>query len=152
MIFVTVGGHSYDDLIREVDRLVEKGEIQDEVIAQIADGEYMPENIKYFDFQYPLTPYHRMADVVIATEGAGTTFEVLREGKILVTVIGPLTVDNPDIVKYFSQNGYCIWCKDLKYLSKCIMEAKGTRVKKYELPQCRIHKEIEKFLEKISGT
>jgi|APSaa5957512576_1039674.scaffolds.fasta_scaffold119837_1 UDP-N-acetylglucosamine transferase subunit ALG13 len=146
MIFVTVGGHPYDNLIREIDRLIETGEIEDEVIAQIADGEYIPKNIEFFDFKYPLTPYYKMADIIIATEGAGTTFEVLNEGKKLITIVGSLTVDNPDIVKYFSQNGYCIWCKELKYIVECVNEAERKKFRKYNSPPCKIHTEIEKFL------
>ena len=152
MIFVTVGGHPHDNLIREVDRLMQKGEIKEEIIAQIADGKYTPKNIRYFDFKYPLTPYIRTADIIIATEGAGTTFGVLKEGKKLITVIGPITVDNTDIVKYFSQKGYCLWCNQLDDLVKCINKTKRKKFKKYISPPCTIHKEIEKVLNNINYT
>ena len=56
MIFVTVGTAHYDPLIEELDRLVERGEITEPVIAQIGRGKYIPRNMRYFRFIKSLKP------------------------------------------------------------------------------------------------
>ena len=52
MIFVIVGSQKFpfERLIREMDRLVERGVIQDEVVAQIGVSAYEPQHMKWYRF------------------------------------------------------------------------------------------------------
>ena len=51
MIFVTVGTSlPHDGLIEKIDELAGAGILNDEVIAQIGAGSYIPKNIQYIRF------------------------------------------------------------------------------------------------------
>lgn len=150
MILVTVGTNSFDELIKKIDEFVKNGKIKDKVIAQIYDGEYTPKNLEFFRFVPTLEPYYNKADVIIACEGAGTTFEVLSKHKKLITVSNPKTAENPDIVKYFSSGNYLLWCRDLNDLPKYIQKIKKIKLKKYNPPKCRIQDVIREFIQKNS--
>jgi len=146
MIFVTVGSVApFDDLIREVDRLVEKGVIGD-VVAQIGNGTYTPKNAEWFRFKKELTEFYRPAELVITHSGAGTLFEALKEGKKAISVPNPNAVHNPDIIMKFSDGGYILLCPDLNQLEERILQARSWTPKEYKEPPCRIHEEITNYL------
>jgi beta-1,4-N-acetylglucosaminyltransferase len=86
MIFVTVGTAHFDPVIMEMDRLVEKGEITEPVIAQIGRGRYIPKHMRYFRFIKSLKPAYQKADVIVSTGGAGTTIECAKRGLKLVVI------------------------------------------------------------------
>jgi len=146
MIFVTVGSIvPFDDLIREVDGLAERGIMKD-VVAQIGNGTYIPRNVEWFRFKKELTDYYRSSEVVITHGGAGTLFEVLKEGKKAIALPNPNVVHNPDIVMKLSNEGYILLCPDLKQLEESILQARSWRPKEFKEPPCRIHEEIAKYL------
>jgi len=146
MIFVTVGSVApFDDLIREVDRLVEKGVIGD-VVVQIGNGTYVPKNAEWFRFKKELTEFYRPAELVITHSGAGTLFEVLKEGKKAIAVPNPNAVHNPDIIMKLSSEGYILLCPDPNQLEGKILQARGWTPKEYKEPPCTIHEEIARYL------
>jgi beta-1,4-N-acetylglucosaminyltransferase len=146
MIFVTVGSVApFDDLIREVERLAEKGVLSD-VVAQIGNGMYVPKNAEWFRFQKELTEFYRPAELVITHSGAGTLFEILRAGKKAIAVPNPNVVHNPDIVMKLSNEGHILLCPDIGQLEEKILQARNWTPKEYREPPCRIHEEIAEFL------
>ena len=52
MIFITLGSQKFqfDRLLKEVDRLIADGVIQEKVFAQIGASEYLPQNYTYERF------------------------------------------------------------------------------------------------------
>lgn len=52
MIFITVGSRSFqfNRLLEAIDIAIKKGEIKDEVFAQIGPSEYKPTSYQYVDF------------------------------------------------------------------------------------------------------
>lgn len=90
MIFVTVGTHEQgmDRLFRELDRLIEEGEVSDEVFAQIGYTNYKPRNYKYKE----LISYDEMdemvreASIVITHGGPGSIFHAIQSGKVPIVV------------------------------------------------------------------
>ena len=52
MILITVGSQKFqfNRLLEEVDKLIEKKVIEDEVFAQIGVSDYKPKNYEYKDF------------------------------------------------------------------------------------------------------
>lgn len=76
MIFVTVGSTYFDELIREVDRLVEAGTLSEPVICQIGTGKYIPRNCEWFRFTSEFDRYLRSCSLLI-THGGMTALEAV---------------------------------------------------------------------------
>lgn len=87
---MTVGTHEQgmERLFRELDRLIEEKEIQDEIFAQIGYSTYLPKNYKYkkmigYD---EMDEYVRKSYIVITHGGPGSIFHPLQYGKIPIVV------------------------------------------------------------------
>lgn len=90
MIFVTVGTHeqSFDRLLKCIDKMIEDGKINEEVICQKGFTDYEPKNYK----AEKLLPYEKMqenienARIVVTHGGPASFLEPLKYGKIPVVV------------------------------------------------------------------
>jgi beta-1,4-N-acetylglucosaminyltransferase len=122
MIFVTVGTTHFDDLIREVDRLVRVGEIREEVLAQIGEGQYVPSHIKWIRYAKTLEPYFEEADLVICHGGVGSVFELLRMGKPFIAVANKVLQHDhqADFLRAMQARGWCAACYDVADLTKAL--------------------------------
>lgn len=145
-IFVTVGTGKFDQLIREIDKIAII--TKHKITAQIGRGEYLPKNIHYFRFKNLLSEEFKNADLIIAHAGAGTTYEVLKMHKKLISVANLNRTDQHqlDIVKKLSQEKYLLWCKNINFLNEQINKIKNIRFKKYISPKNRIAEVIIKYL------
>jgi UDP-N-acetylglucosamine transferase subunit ALG13 len=90
LIFVTVGTHEQgmNRLFIELDKLVEKGQIKDEIFAQIGYSNYVPRNYKSkkmigYD---EMDEWVKMSDIVITHGGPGSIFHPLKYNKIPIVV------------------------------------------------------------------
>ena len=90
MIFVTVGTHEqpFDRLLKEVDELVEKGVITEEVFIQTGYSTYIPKNCKWskllsFDKMDELM---ERADIIITHGGPATFVSAIAKGKKPIVV------------------------------------------------------------------
>ncbi|MCK5150916.1 MAG: hypothetical protein KAQ65_03705 [Candidatus Thorarchaeota archaeon] len=137
MIFVTVGSSlPHNDLIRRFDKMVGSGVLQEEVIAQIGTGTYIPKNIQHFRFAPTLEPYYEKADLVVTNCGAGTILENTTKGRRLIAI------QNPDItgghewelLTKMENGSHLLWCKDIDTLLDCINSAKKKEYQKF-LPE-----------------
>ena len=94
MIFVTIGTQEpFDRLIKAVDHLA--GKIPGvEVVAQVSKMEYIPKNLKTFDFLTPkeFDNYFNSASLIIAHAGMGTIISALVGNKPIVVM--------PRLMKY----------------------------------------------------
>jgi len=152
MIFVTVGTTEFDALVRAMDALsAEPGEA---VTMQIGHGGYEPVHSEFFRFAPSLASYYEQADLVVAHGGLGTTTEVLRLGKPLVSVSNPDRYDRhqEDLLEVLDEAGHLLWCRDLDRLGRAITEARGRVFVPYQLPPCHIHQVIAEFLESLEST
>ena len=149
MIFVTVGTTSFEKLIQVMDELVGAGKIKEKVIAQIGYGKYIPKNIRYFRYSDDLAGYYKKADLVVAHGGHGTTFEVLKMGKRLISVKNPDLVDDHQhqILQELEGEGYLIWCKTLSALEAAIKSKK--KLKKFKLGKQKIYDDIKEYLHSL---
>ncbi|SMC26272.1 UDP-N-acetylglucosamine transferase subunit ALG13 [Desulfacinum hydrothermale DSM 13146] len=148
MIFVTVGTTlPFDDLIRQVDRLVERGEIHEPVVCQIGTGSYRPRHCQYFDFQPTLDPWYQEASVVVAHGGTGTVLELLGLQKPFVAVANPRAVDDHQVqfLRKLESVGSVLWCRDLEKLPAYLLEAPGHRAQ--GLPYCSLARHLMERLE-----
>jgi beta-1,4-N-acetylglucosaminyltransferase len=146
MIFVTVGTTRFDELLEAVDRITPR--LNEDVIIQAGKHTYTPRNCEYFAFENSLREFFQKADIIVAHGGAGTTFEVLSLGKMLISVENPHVLEGHqgDLLRKLSQDGYLIWCKDLSQIEKCIENARNRKIRKYERPDCGIAKTIAGLL------
>lgn len=96
MIFVTLGSQKFqfNRLLKEVDNLIEKGKIQEEVFAQIGVSDYKPKNYKCKEFmmQDEFNDYLDKSDIVITHAGTGVIINAIKRGKKIIGV--------PRLVKY----------------------------------------------------
>lgn len=90
MIFVTVGTHEqqFNRLIKEIDCLVEKGVIQEEVFAQIGYSTYEPINYKWSKLisYEEMDKYIKQARIVVTHGGPASFLAPLQVGKIPIVV------------------------------------------------------------------
>jgi len=150
MIFVTVGTSDFDQLVEEIDKLAPL--LRDQVVVQIGNGKYVPQNCEYFRFASSLDPYYDKADVVVAHAGLGTTMEVLARGKKLISVENTTCIDDhqTDILDVFSKLGYLIWCQDLSALPSLLECAPAMSLRPYSTPPCRIAEVVKDFLREFA--
>jgi len=148
LIFVTVGSSlPHDELIEKIDGLVERGVIQDEVVAQIGAGQYIPKNIEYIRFAPSLEEFYQRAEVVVSNCGAGTIMENVTKGRKLVVI------QNPDItgghewelVTKMEKGNHLLWCKDIEELANVIDTAKAKVFVKFVPEKISLPKLIEEL-------
>ena len=123
MIFVTVGTHEqpFDRLVKEVDCLVKKGEIQEDVVVQTGYSNYEPQYCKwekFFSYE-EMEHYMKVAD------------KAMNEGKIPIVVprlekYGEHVNNHQlDFVKEVKNAGYkVIVVEDVSKLNVIIKESK----------------------------
>lgn len=89
MIFLTVGSmFPFDRLVRSIDKMVGQKLIDDNIVAQIGDGQYEPQHMA-FDRFLPKLEYDKRiseATMLISHAGAGTIALALRFRKPLLVV------------------------------------------------------------------
>lgn len=87
MILVTVGTQFFDELIAEVDSLVARGIIEDDVFAQIGLCETPPRHIDWIRFDRDMAKRMKRADLIITHAGTGCMMEVIESGKPFIAVV-----------------------------------------------------------------
>jgi len=119
-IFVTVGTTRFDSLIENIDKKL--NHTNNEIIFQIADGEYKPKNFKYFDFTPNIQSYFENSDIIITHAGAGSIYELLELKKKILIVPNLDRVDKhqSDIADFMDENNYAKKLKKYEELDKVI--------------------------------
>jgi len=147
-IFVAVGTTEFDGLVQAMDALAP--ELGADVTVQIGHGDYVPQHCQYFRLAPTLEPYYDWADVVVAHGGFGTTMEVLRKGKRLISLSNPDRYDEhqSDLLGTLDAEGYLVWCRTLADLPAALRSMEARTFRPYEPPECHIHEVIADFLAK----
>lgn len=144
MIFVTVGSVApFDELIEAADQLAAEGKGG---FAQIGNGKYLPKNLKWFRFEKDLSRYYREADVIITHTGAGTLFEIIREGKKAIAIPNPHVILNHELAERLAQEGHIRFCRSVSDLGKIFSEMEAWTPKRYTEEACKIPDIIREFL------
>jgi beta-1,4-N-acetylglucosaminyltransferase len=145
-IFVTVGTGKFDELVKNIDDL---GKNKEYVFTiQFGNGEYEPKNCKSFKYEMNLDRYYKKAGLIISHGGAGTIYELLGKNKKIIGVANLKRTDShqEEILKALSEEGYLIWCKDVKNIKESIAIAKKFKFKRYNIPKCNISEKIVEFI------
>lgn len=85
MIFITLGSREYqfDRLLKEVDKLIECGHLNEEVFAQIGQSTYIPKMYQYSRFlsKDEFSSFHEKANIIITHGGTGAIVSALKKIK-----------------------------------------------------------------------
>ncbi len=90
MIYVSLGTQDkkFPRLLQEVDKMIEKGIIKDEVIAQIGQTKYESKNMKLYDYlsKEDVLKYMNESRFIICHGGVGTILDALKLNKKVIAV------------------------------------------------------------------
>lgn len=141
MIFITTGSRSFqfNRLLEAVDKAIERGDITEEVFAQIGSSNYPIKNYKYKDFLNHDEFNEKMSncDIVLTHGGTGVIVNAVKMGKRVVAVPRLAkyqeVVDDHQIqlVQAFEKLGMVTACYDCNKIGVAIENAKGKEVKPY---------------------
>lgn len=156
MIFVCVGTQRYqfNRLFLELDRLVDEGILNEEIIAQTGHSTYLPKNFSSFKFLNPdeFDLFIKKADLIISHGGAGTLIKSLKAEKQIIGVprLEKYKEHSDDhqlqIINMFESKGYIKKVVDIEGLESAIsLLWKKPISRKYE-SEGTIHDIIRKFI------
>ena len=158
MILVMLGtqNNSFYRLLEEIDRLIEIGKINDEVIVQAGYTKYESQNMKIIDFvsNDEIEKLEQQADCIITHGGVGSIIGSIEKGKKVIAVprlkqYGEHVNDHQlDIVEAFDKLGYIIGITDVSQLEKALKRVKEFEPKKYIQNTGNIIKIVENFIDK----
>ena len=158
MILVMLGtqNNSFYRLLEEIDRLIEIGKINDEVIVQAGYTKYESQNMKIIDFvsNDEIEKLEQQADCIITHGGVGSIIGSIEKGKKVIAVprlkqYGEHVNDHQlDIVESFDKLGYIIGITDVSQLEKALKRVKEFEPKKYIQNTGNIIKIVENFIDK----
>ena len=90
MIYVSLGTQDkkFPRLLQEVDKLIDKGIIKDEVVAQIGQTKYESKNMKLYDYlsKEDVLKYMNESRFIITHGGVGTILDALKLNKKVIAV------------------------------------------------------------------
>ena len=137
----------HDELIMKIDSLVREGKIKADVVAQIGEGKYIPNNIEYIRFAPSLEEYYRKAEIIISNCGAGTIMENVTIGRRLIVIQNPDITGGHEweIVTKMEKGEHLIWCKELDELESSIHSASTMKFKRFEPKQLILSDLIEEI-------
>lgn len=156
MIFITVGSQKFqfNRLLKEVDELIEKGIITEEVFAQTGYSDYEPKNYQYKNFidRDEFKKQMKKCDKVITHGGTGAIIGAVKQKKKVIAVPRLKKygehVDNHQlqIIKEFKKTGFIDSVNEIDELTDIIKEIKDIGFKEYISNTGVIIKSIEQFI------
>ena len=146
MILVTVGTTDFDELVARMDDLA--GDLDEEIVAQIGRGAYVPRNMEWFRFAPSLDPHYDRARLVVAHGGQGTVAEVLERGLPLVALSNADRFDlhQEDLLGAMERRGHLLWCRSLAELPEALERAAAHTFTPYQPSESRIAQVIRQHL------
>lgn len=159
MIFITLGSQKFqfNRLLKAVDQLVESGEIQEEIFAQIGYSDYKPLHYEYKDFldRDEFASWEAKADIIITHGGTGAIIGAVKKGKKVIAVprlaeYGEHVDDHQtQLVGQFKELNLICECDDCDKLGDAINEVKNKRFSTYTSNTEIIISSLKKYIESI---
>lgn len=159
MILVLLGTQDkpFDRLVNEIDRLVNKKVIKDDVVMQLGFTKFKSKNIKTFDLieSDKLNEYISEADLIITHGGVGSILSGLKQNKIIIAVprvkeYGEHTNDHQiQIVNEFFNTGYILKCDNPNELEIALKDASKFKPKKYVSNTKKMVNMIENYIDNL---
>ncbi len=159
MILVMLGtqNNSFKRLLEEIDKLINKGIIQEKVIVQAGYTKYESKNMEIFSLipQEQLEEYQKQANLIITHGGVGSIVSSIKLGKKVIAVprlhkyLEHVNDHQKQIIENFSKNGYIIGVEDVKELETAIEKVKTFEPKKYQANNEKMLSIIENFINNL---
>lgn len=141
MILVTLGTQdkTFVRLLDEIDKLINKGIIQDKVIVQAGFTKYSSDNMEIFDL-IPQDEFNNLmskADLVITHGGVGNIISALEKNKKVIAVPRlakykeHINDHQTQIIAKFSALGYIIGLQDVDELENAFKKVKKFKPQKF---------------------
>ncbi len=160
MIFVMLGTQNNDfhRLLDEIEKNIENGNINEEVIVQAGFTKYKSDKMKIFDVTSKeiVEKLIKKANLIITHAGVGSIEMSLKNHKKVIAVPRikkyreHINDHQKDIEQEFNKRGWIIGVDDVSKLDKALKKAKEFVPKKYENPKSdEIIYIIKNFIDKI---
>ena len=157
MILVLLGtqNNSFHRLLEEIERLIQKQVIKEEVIVQAGYTKYTSDNMKILDFiaKEELEKLQNKADLIITHGGVGSILLSITKDKKVIAIPRlhryeeHVNDHQKEIVKLFNQKGYIIGVQEVEELEQAMQKVENFKPRKYELNNEKMLKIIEEFIE-----
>lgn len=159
MILVLLGtqNNSFHRLLEEIDRLIEKEIIKDEVIVQAGYTKYESKNMKIFNLisKEELDKLQEKADIIITHGGVGSIISSTKLGKKVIAVPRlskykeHVNDHQKDIVSVFDKKGYIVGLTGVEELENAIEKVKKFVPNKYEENNEKMLSIISDFIDNV---
>lgn len=159
MIFVTLGSQKFqfNRLLTEIDKLIEEGNIEEEVFAQIGYSDYKPKNYKYKEFldRDEFSSVMKKCDKVITHGGTGAIISAIKQGKKVIAIPRLKKFDEHvddhqlQIVEEFKKMNFIESTIDVKYLKELLNRLQEFNPRSYISNTRNIAESIVNFIDSI---
>lgn len=156
MILVLLGtqNNSFHRLVEEIEKLIQKGKIKEEVVIQAGYTKVTSQKIKVLEFisQEKLEEWQNRADIIITHGGVGSIMQCITKGKKVIAVPRLKKYEEhvndhqKEIVELFNEKGYIIGTKEVEELEQALEQVKNFEPKPYTKNNEKILKIIEDFI------
>ena len=141
MVLVMLGtqNNSFHRLLEEIEKCMDNGIINEEVIVQAGGTKYISEKMKIFELisNEELTQYIKEANYIICHGGVGSIVSSIKAGKKVIAVpryekYGEHVNDHQvQIVESFTDQGFICGIHEVSELEKAISEIASFEPKKF---------------------
>lgn len=156
MIFITVGSQKFqfNRLLEQIDLLIEKGVIKEDVFAQTGASDYVPKNYKYQNFltRDEFTKHMSECSYVITHAGTGAIITALKNDKKVIAIprlskYGEHVDDHQiQLIDEFKELNFIEPVYEIDELEQAIKDISKKKYNKYVSNTDRIIKDIEEFI------
>ena len=156
MILVTLGTQdkSFVRLLKAIDKEIDKGNINEEVIVQAGYTKYESKNMKIFDLidSKEMEKLVKKCDLLITHGGVGSILSGIRNNKKIIAAsrlkkYKEHTNDHQkQIVKEFADRGYLLELRDFNKLDKILEEIKSFKPTKFKSNNKKFVSNIENYI------
>lgn len=159
MILVLLGTQDkpFTRLVEEVDKLIQKKIIKEEVVAQLGYTKYDSNNMKMFDL-IPVNELNKLmkkADLIITHGGVGSILSAVQMNKKVIAIprlalYKEHTNDHQiQIVNEFADTGYILKADNPSDLESVLKKVKSFKPKKYISNNANFIKLIEEYIDSL---
>lgn len=159
MILVILGSQmfQFNRLLKEIDRLVEKGIINDTLFAQTGASTYVPQNYRFKAFldRAEFDDYINKSDIIISHGGTGSIITSLKAGKKVIAVARLKKFDEVvddhqlELIQKFSEMGLIIGLNDVSQLEYTMMNMSSTKNNSFVSNTTQIIDIIDNFIVRV---
>ncbi len=157
MILVLLGtqNNSFHRLLEEIQKNIDNGNIQEEVIVQKGYTKFESKDMTLYD-ELPIERFNELieeANLVITHGGVGSIISSITKGKKVIAVprlkkYNEHVNDHQlDIIQTFDEMGYIIGLQEVEQLGEAIKKVKDFEPKEYVKNTGNIIKIIEDFID-----